>query len=177
MVDIDSFYQDLDEQNKLRIASKVPKWVSKNNRSWLAYNCICKLKEVKLKFIKKSKLTKAFSQKKKFLITKVEVARAMDLMLSGYSNISSQTLFSKNDFSIKLTAFFDEQNKELSKMAEIKIKNAKTSLRSRSKSELVSVAQENRVSLTKIKQNTALELLELTINRLPLDVKRKLDII
>lgn len=165
MNELNDFYEALTKVvDKEQSISSMPSWGSNEDHSAKAYEEINKLVEVKQLFIKKNKSKSAYKTKGNYLMTKTEVGKLV--------GINSQSLFSKYVFSKLLKKHFNKKNKELDEKAQKKINAPKRSHQSKNKSELVSEVQRKSDYLTNLQTKNAHELLQLTLDKLPLDVKR-----
>jgi len=162
---LDSFYNELSSDIKKQNDTS-PDWVSNENHSLKAYEAINILKKQKEMFISKNKLKSAYKKRGNFIISKTEVGNKVGK--------NSQTLFSKYEFSSKLKTYFNDINSELEKKANKRIHAAKGSLQSRSKKELIQETKKSRSEIADSRAKSTAELLQLTLDKLPLDVKRAL---
>ena len=146
----------------------LPNWVSKSNSSFAAYNAIRHFRDSKLAFIRANSRKSAYVKKSNYLISKTEVAR--------YVGVTPQSMFNTTTYSTGLVAFFDGVNDDLEEKAMKRVHKSAGSHASKRKSELVSIVQSKSSELNKAKQKTVSELMQLTLDRLSLDVRRKLNL-
>jgi hypothetical protein len=144
----------------------LPSWVSEKNSSHNAYKAILALKKDKLTFIKKHSLKSQYIKKSNYRMQKSEVARL--------TNKKAQPLFNSNAYSEGLTNFFDHINAQLEEAKEQRINRPRRGLRNKRKEDLVN---EHKALLKTHQTNLSQivgELYQKVMDRMPLDVKRKL---
>lgn len=143
--------------------------VFKSNSSFAAYDAIRYFKHNKLVFIRANCSKTAYVKKSNYLISKTEVARRV--------GVTPQSMFNTTTYSKDLTAFFVAINDDLQSKAMARIyKKDAGSHASKRKSELLSIVQLKSSELNRVKQQTVCELMQLTLDKLPLDVRRRLQL-
>ena len=164
------FQQFLDDEDMATAKSQPdqPSWVSAKNASLAAYEAIQTLYKIKKSYIKGHSREKDFKLKKHWAITKEEVAKEGCIP-------NAQPVFNNNAYSADLTAYIKTVNKDLKKKKEERLKNPRD-LKAKKKADIM---DELNTANNKIKKMEAVNIDELftkTLNSLPLDVKRKLEL-
>lgn len=172
-MNLDEFYDDLIEQDlsESEDTTELPRWVSSNNSSQAAYEAIQELVKKKRKYIRAHKAKSAYKSKSPYQMTKTEVAKEIG------SGIKSQPLFNSNSYSKKLSDYFDDQNDLLHRAAEKRWSAPKGSHASKTKDELVLIVKEKSQTTKNLQEKSAAELMQLTLDKLTLDVKKKLGLL
>ena len=155
--------EELDEAGQ---KEDLPDWASDKNNSANAYRVINKLYEIKLAYIKINRAKTAYVLKNKYQISKVEVTK-----IAGGN---PQPLFNCNSYSKDLKDYFTDKNDELYEKAIQRMSGGKGGNQKKSKKELVSLVQEMSSDVNATKQQTVEKLLQLTLDKLTIDVKRKM---
>lgn len=148
---------------------KLPAWVSATNNSLKAYEAINSLVLEKRRFIRGHQNRSHFKKKGSYLISKAEVAALV--------GSRPQPLFHSADYSSSLTKYFDDENGKLEDAKEKRLSKSKGGLRAKQKDELVKDLQEAKTQNQGILAQTVDQVFEKTLNKMPLDVKRKLGLI
>lgn len=172
----DDFFNDLGEPEKSDTTDDVevkPDWVgneeSTTYKAWLAIN---ELKPHKIDSIKKCKKPSNRTPKSVYQLSKSDVSKLV--------GISAQSIFRTSSFSESILIYFDQVNVELKKYFDKKkaraIKTQNTGVRAQKKEQLVKTYQQMEAELDKLKKTTTKDLIDSVTRRLPLDLRRKLNL-
>jgi len=152
----------------------IPDWVpcDEGSTTYKSWKAICDLKAEKSAAIKNNKKPKDQTTKKSlYEINRSEVARVVG---KAANNIFYGTGRSKND----LKLFLDEQNRELLELFEKQQEalgkaqpQESTGIRAKRKEEIVKLYQELDEHYKNLQRTTAMEMLDASISRLPLDLQ------
>lgn len=163
------------EQSELEEAidvktSQKPNWVDPSNNSEKAYDAIKKLKSDKIAYIKKHGKKSDYTTKSRYLIGKAEVARLVG------PNVKPQPLFHSRSSSYceELLKYFNDTNDDLEKAKNKRLAKSNRGLMQKTKEELV---QQLRLEKeTKNEELTSLvdEVYQRVLDKMPIDVKRRL---
>ena len=123
--------------------------------------------DVKKQYIRKHGLKSHYKKKSTYQISKSEVANLV--------GIKPQPLFNSCSYSDSLSSYFNDVNDELNTYKDRRIKN-KGGLRQKNKDALVKELQETKYNNDRLLTDTIENLFEKTLDRIPLDVRRKLGI-
>lgn len=145
-----------------------PSWVSAKNRSLAAYEAIQRLYEIKKSYIKGHSKEKDFKLKKHWSITREEVAKEGCIP-------NAQPVFNNTAYSAHLTSYLKTVNKDLKKKKEERLKNPRD-LKAKKKADIMDELTTAKNKITKMEAVNIDELFTKTLNSLPLDVKRKLEL-
>ncbi|KPZ54291.1 hypothetical protein [Pseudoalteromonas sp. P1-25] len=172
----DDFLSGLDSPNKNNdgLLDK-PSWVrgDTGHTTFKAWRAILDLQEIKEKSIKNyGKVADRKTPKSLYQIKKSDVAEIVA--------IKSQSLFRTSGFSDDIRAFFDDVNSELLDLFEIEQNKQRlrrrTGVRSKCKPELVDDVQVLREKVEELERQTVKDTLDLMLQRMPLDLRRKLSV-
>jgi hypothetical protein len=152
--------------------TKLPMWVSVNNLSLPAYQCINQLKIERLNYIETHNKSIDYKKKSLFQINASEVARII--------GCATPTLINTSAYSPKLKIFLDQTNLDLEQEKKKKLNtHAKTlslGLKQHRKDQLLVDLQKANLELKLLKQANALQQAKEIINSLSLPIKQKLGI-
>ncbi|MDN3414538.1 MULTISPECIES: hypothetical protein [unclassified Pseudoalteromonas] len=170
----EKFLETLDDKYIQSHTPERPSWVidDENHTTYKSWQIILVIKEEKEENIKKfGKVANNKTQRSLYKILKSEVAEKME--------ISSQSIFRTSKFSPSILKFFDEINialLELYEKEQIKQRNRQknTGIRSRKKQAIVRSHQDIENELNQLKARTTKEVLDLAIDKMPLDYRLKL---
>ena len=171
MTDLDYFDQ-FDDEGTEDSASKrdsLPDWVSNSNSSLAAYQAIQSLYKEKMQYIRGHSKKSHYTKKGSYHISKSEVARAAGLA-------KPNAIFHSVDYASKLTKELNDKNALLVASKEKALLSRSSSIKDLSKKELQSELR-GRDRYKEISELKADEIVDLTLKRLPLDVKRQLNLV
>ena len=147
-----------------------PEWVSKKNASFRAYECINKLKELRLKYISQHNRPKDYVKKSDFQISASEVSREI--------GIAKTTLIVSSAYSPGLKKYLAEVNGELERLKDRKLevfkRNQSDGVHQKTKDEIAEKLQKTRAELDEITKRNAVTQVEAVLAALPLPIKRQL---
>jgi len=172
----DEYFAQFDEGNNIynktkSSTNKLPNWVSDKNSSLSAFNVIQSIFKERMNYIRRHKKKSHFSKKSTYHISKSEVARAVGIKKpNSLFNSVSVT------YSGQLTNEINEKNKILLIAKDKAISQIKTGLNQKSKQDLISEVRGKNI-YKNIAESRADELLELALEKMPLDTKRRLGLI
>lgn len=146
-----------------------PHWVSNSNSSGAAYEAIQMLYQQKLRYIHQHSKKTDFIKKSTYEISKTEVARVVGK--------SMQPLFNSVNYAKELLDEFNDKNEKLLKSKESKLASRSTGEKGKTKDELIQKVRGLKTRNKLISKTTTDEVLELTLQRLSLDVKRNLKLV
>ncbi len=144
-------------------------WVEFHATAKKAFDAINELKKVKLRYIKGHTKKAHFQKKYLWMISKAEVAKMV--------GVKPQPLFNSNSFSKGLSKYFHETAIHLEKEAEKQTCTEKKGLQHRSKSELKESTKTLGQELDKLQKNNCEQLFQNLLDKMPLDIKRKLGLV
>jgi hypothetical protein len=155
------------EKSKAQI---MPAWVSKKNASFLAYECINRLKELRSQYISLHNEPKYFDKKGNYQITAAEVAREI--------NIAKTTLTVTSAYSPALKKYLDDANKELEQLKDRRLDGYKRrqsgGIQQKKKDEIAEELQKIRAKLDEVTKRNAAAQVECVLAALSLPIKRQL---
>ena len=171
MTDLDYFDQFKDESadNSAKGKNLLPDWVSDSNSSLAAYHAIQSLYKEKMLYIRLHSKKSHFTKKGSYQISKSEVARAAGLA-------KPNAIFHSVDYASKLTKELNDKNARLVASKEKALLTGSSSIKDLSKKELQSKLR-GRDRYKEIAELKADEILDLTLERLPLNIKKQLHLI
>lgn len=143
-----------------------PNWISDSNSSGAAYEAIQSLYQQKLRYIRQHSKKTDFLKKSTYEISKSEVARVV--------GVKMQAIFHSVNYSGALQKELAEKNDKLLKSKESKLASRYTGEKGKTKDELIQKVWELKARDKLLSKTTTDEVLELTLQCLPLDVKRNL---
>lgn len=146
-----------------------PNWVSDSNSSGAAYEAIQSLYQQKLRYIRQHSKKTDFIKKSNYEISKSEVARVV--------GVKMQAIFHSVNYAGALQKELAEKNDKLLKTKESKLANLYAGEKGKTKDELIQKVRELKARDKLLSKTTSDEVLELTLQRLPLDVKRNLKLV
>ena len=149
---------------------RLPNWVSEKNSSKKAFLAIQTLYKKKLEYISKHSKKEHFNRKSTYQISKSAVARFI-----GKSKPNA--IFHTVDYAVHLTSELREKNEALFKSYQKAIRVNKKGKQGYTKQKLVRVLQETEQELKVISEQTLEEVLERSIERLSMPVRRQLGLI
>lgn len=166
------------EQSELKEAIDVetrqkPSWVDPSNNSEKAYDVIGKLKSDKIAYIKKHGKKSDYTTKGKYLIGKAEVARKIG------PDVKPQPLFHSKSSSYceDLLKYFNDTNDALEKAKDKRLAKSSRGLMQKTKEELVQQLRLEKETKTEELTSLVDDVYQRVLDRLPLDVKRKLGLL
>lgn len=146
-----------------------PNWVSDSNSSGAAYQAIQSLYQQKLRYIHQHSKKTDFIKKSTYEISKSEVARVV--------GVKMQAIFHSVNYASALQKELTDKNDKLLKSKESKQASRYAGEKGKTKDELIQKVRELKARDKLISKTTTDEVLELTLQRLPLDVKRNLKLV
>lgn len=146
-----------------------PNWVSDSNSSGAAYEAIQNLYQQKLRYIRQHSKKTDFIKKSNYEISKSEVARVV--------GVKMQAIFHSVNYAGALQKELTEKNDKLLKSKESKLASRYSGEKGKTKDELIQKVRDLKARDKLISKTTTDEVLELTLQRLPLDVKRNLKLV
>ena len=146
-----------------------PNWVSDTNSSGAAYEAIQSLYQQKLRYIRQHSKKTDFKNKSTYEISKSEVARVV--------GVNMQPMFNSVNYADSLQKELAEKNDKLLKSKESKLASRYSGEKGKTKDELIQKVRELKARDKLNSKTTTDEVLELTMKRLPLDVKRNLKLV
>lgn len=146
-----------------------PNWVSDSNSSGAAYEAIQSLYQQKLRYIRQHGKKTDFIKKSTFEISKSEVARVV--------GVKMQAIFHSVNYASALQKELVEKNDKLLKIKDAKLASRYSGEKGKTKDELIQKVRELKARDKLLSKTTTDEVLELTLQRLPLDVKRNLKLV
>ena len=147
-------------------------WVvdDKSNTTYKAYHAILELKALAEQAIDNFGEIETNKTPKFYQLKKSNVARIV--------GISAQSIFNTSSFSPHIRAFFDDVNEELLTLHRVKqkkqLQRKKTGLRRKKKEAVVVSHQSLEKKYNSLKLLTTKEVLDLSIDKMPIDLKAKL---
>lgn len=170
----DEFLDSLDENSAESETPERPSWVvdEESNTTYKSWQAIMALKEEKEKSIKKfGKIANKKTPKSVYEMSKSEVAKKV--------KISPQSIFRASKFSPLILSFFDEANAALlafheKEQIKQRRRQLSTGIRAKKKDMIVKSHQDIEKELNQLKAKTTKEILDLAIDKMPLDLKLKL---
>ncbi len=146
-----------------------PNWVSDSNSSGAAYEAIQSLYQQKLRYIRLHSKKTDFIKKYTYEISKSEVARV--------AGVKMQAIFHSVNYAEALQKELAEKNDKLLKTKDAKLASRYAGEKGKTKDELIQKVRELKARDKLISKTTTDEVLELTLQRLPLDVRRNLKLV
>ncbi|USD58781.1 hypothetical protein J4N45_14605 [Vibrio sp. SCSIO 43140] len=170
----DDFLNSLECDSPISDVSSPPNWVVPDitHTTYRVWQSILALTETKKKNIQNyGKVASRKTPKALFEMTKAEVARDV--------NISAQSIFRASKFSASILDFFDETNAMLSDLHQKEQtrqvrRQINTGIRTKKKDAIVKIQQDMKVELRDLKAKTTKQVLDLAIDKMPLDLRLKL---
>lgn len=162
-------FLDADELKASAAQPVRPNWVSDSNSSGAAYEAIQSLYQQKLRYIRQHSQKKDFKNKSTYDISNSEVARVV--------GVTMQSIFHSVNYAKELEDELADKNDRLLKSKESKLANRYAGEKGKTKDELIQKVRELKARDKLISKTTTDEVLELTLQRLPLDVKRNLKLV
>jgi len=161
-----------DNANKVEEINVVPNWVSKQNKSFAAWQCVEHLKLRRIEYIEAHNKETQFLKKSSYQIAPAEVSRVIEVHRS--------TLMHSSSYSEAFGHYLSGINAELNKLKVAKLEASKKSpsrgpIQS-SKDELLKLNSKLRKQLAEAEKINIEELVKSTFDQLPLQVKQKLGI-
>lgn len=166
------YFEQFDDDNSDSSASEqkqLPDWVSDANSSLAAYEAIQSLYKEKMRYIRNHNKKSHYTKKGSYLISKSEVARAAGLD-------KPNAIFHSVDYAPELTKEFNVKNALLAASKEKALRSRSHSIKDLSKKELQSEIR-GRDRYKEISELKADEVLALTLEHLPVSVKKQLHLI
>ncbi len=146
-----------------------PNWVSDSNSSGAAYEAILSLYQQKLRYIRQHSKKTDFIKKSTYEISKSEVARV--------AGVQMQAIFHSVNYASALQKELAEKNDKLLKSKESKLASSYSGEKGKTKDELIQKVRELKARDKLLSKTTTDVVLELTLQRIPLDVKRNLKLV
>ena len=171
MKDDDYFDEFLDHDILSPTESPVnrPSWVSDKNSSSKAYDAIQKLFEIKKRYIRHHGNKVDYLKKSLYQISKTEVAEQ--------AGVRMQAIFHSVNYAAPLKKELDDKNKNLVAAKDAKLERRYSGNRAKKKEVIIEELKSAKARDKAISMATVDEVLELTLERVPLDVKRKLKLV
>lgn len=168
MTDLNYFDQFDDESENSTVIEPdlLPDWVSDTNSSLAAYQAIQSLYKQKMRYIRLHSKESHYKNKGAYHIFKSDVARAAGLR-------KPNAIFHSVDYAGSLTIELDNKNILLASAKEVALSRKSNSIKDLSKNELLSKLR-GRNRFKEIAESKADEIVTLTLERLPLTVKKQL---
>lgn len=160
---------DKDELEPSSEQASRPAWVTNKNSSEAAYEAIQSLYNEKLRYIRNHSKKVNFIKKGNYEISKSEVAKVV--------GVKMQAIFHSVNYAEFLKKELDEANEKLHKAKDAKLAKQYSGNKAKTKDELIKSVRELKARDEQISATTTDEVLKLTLERLPLDVKRKLKLV
>jgi hypothetical protein len=168
MTDLDYFDQFDDEGAEKSVSKRdsLPDWVSDSNSSLAAYQAIQSLYKEKMQYIRSHSKKSHYTKKSSYHISKSKVARAAGLA-------KPNAIFHSVDYASKLTKELNDKNALLLASKEKALLSRSSSRKNMSRKELETElrARDRYKEISELKVD---EIVDLTLKRLPLAVKRQL---
>lgn len=162
-------FLDAHELNASTAQPVRPNWVSDSNSSGAAYEAIQNLYQQKLRYIRQHSKKTDFIKKSNYEISKSEVARVV--------GVKMQAIFHSVNYAGALQKELTEKNDKLLMSKESKLTSRYAGEKGKTKDELIQKVRELKARDKLISKTTTDEVFELTLQRLPLDVKRNLKLV
>jgi len=171
MTDLDYFdqFNDEDAGNDVIRKELLPDWVSDSNSSLAAYQAIQSFYKEKMQYIRKHHKKSHYKEKSSYHISKSEVARAAGLQ-------KPNAIFHSVSYASKLTIELNNKNAKLATSKEKALLARNSSIKNLSKKELQSELK-GRNRYKEIAELKADEVISLTLKRLPVNVKKQLNLV
>jgi len=160
---------DKDELEPSSEQASRPAWVTNKNSSAAAYEAIQSLYNEKLRYIRNHSKKVDFNKKGNFEISKSEVAKVV--------GVKMQAIFHSVNYAEFLKKELNEANEKLHKAKDAKLAKRYSGNNAKTKDELIKSVRELKARDEQISSTTTDQVLERTLDRLPLDVKRKLKLV
>lgn len=160
------------EQNESNVDGNYPEGISDKNASGSAYKAMNQIKQKKLSFIRANRNWHARLPKKKYTLSQTEVCNLVDGVKQP------NTLFKSSAYSEALLEHYEKINSELllaknNRIEELERKK-NTGLKNKQKSDLVNIVRTDKDRISELEQKLAEEQLTLAINKMSIDVRRKI---
>lgn len=165
---LDEFLDKSELETPSEQASR-PAWVTNKNSSAAAYDAIQSLYKEKLRYIRNHSKKVDFIKKGNFEISKSEVAKVV--------GVKMQAIFHSVNYAECLKKELDETNEKLHVAKDAKLAKRYSGHKGKTKDELITVVRELKARDNQISATTTEKVLERTLERLPLDVKRQLKLV
>jgi len=170
----DEFLESLSESNSDKVSPIVPEWVvdDTSHTTYKAWQVIFQLqKQKELSIENYGKVATSKTSKSLYEIKKSEVSLAVGK--------SAQSIFRCSGFSDSIRIFLDKTNGKLlgfheKEQRKQRNRQRNTGIRSRTKGDISESHQKIENELKKLKAMTTKDVLDLAINQMPIDLKRKL---
>lgn len=170
----DDFLDSLDDDSTVEESTSLPTWVVNDNRHTTnrAYHAILELKVLAETAIDSFGEVETKKTPKFYKLKKAHVAKALGL--------SAQSIFNTSSFSPSILAFFNDVNDALlerhqnEQKKQLKRKRKKTGLRAKKKEVIVVSHQCLEKTYNDLKAIKTEEVLNLAIERMPIDLRAKL---
>lgn len=150
--------------------TKHPDWVSANNASLKAWQCVEDLKANLLKYISSHSKITHYLNKSDYQIKPSQVAKAI--------GINRSTLMHSSSYSIGFATYLEEVNAELEKLKTEKLDKARRSPSrgptAESKEDLVRLNTELKRRIAELENLKTEQLVRQVLDQVPLPIKRKL---
>lgn len=169
MIDYLDEFLDEDAREESTVKPIRPNWVSDSNSSGAAYEAIQSLYQQKLRYIRQHSKKTDFIKKSNYEISKSEVARMV--------GVKMQAIFHSVNYASALQKELVEKNDKLLKTKDAKLASRYSGEKGKTKDELIQKVRELKARDQLISKTTTDEVLELTLQRLSLDVKRNLKLV
>ena len=170
MSDDDSFRQflDHDDLETPQPEEVRPPWATDKNSSGAAYDAIQKLYTSKLRYIRNHTKKGDYKLKSNYQIFAKDV-----YVMAG----ATSTIFDNKSYTEGLKGELNAKNEALVKGKERRLSQNYTSHKSKTKDILITELKETKARSEVNLEKTSEELFEMTIARMPMDVKRKLRLV
>lgn len=162
-------FLDADDLNASTAQPVRPNWVSDSNSSGAAYEAIQSLYQQKLRYIRQHSKKTDFIKKSTYEISKSEVARLV--------GVKMQAIFHSVNYASALQKELAEKNDKLLKSMDSKLASRYSGEKGKTKDELIQKVRELKARDKLLSKTTTDVVLELTLQRIPLDVKRNLKLV
>tara|TARA_R110001606_G_scaffold399190_2_gene581434 strand:+ start:4641 stop:5153 length:513 start_codon:yes stop_codon:yes gene_type:complete len=144
----------------------IPDWVRDGNSSKACYEALLRLYEEKKRYIRNHTKKAAYAKKSAYQISKSEVAREIDVKM--------QAIFHSVNYSSELTKMLDEKNELLLKAKENVITKRYTGNQGKKKDDVLEMLRHSQSEIKRLKGLVVEEVYAMGLQRMPLDVKKKL---
>jgi hypothetical protein len=145
-----------------------PPWAMDKNSSGAAYDAIQKLYASKLRYIRNHTKKGDYKVKSNFQISAKDI-----YTMAG----ATSTIFDKKSYTTSLKDELKDKNEALEKAKERSLNKKYMSHKSKTKDILITELKETKARSVVNLEKTSEELFEMTIARIPMDVKRKLRLV
>jgi hypothetical protein len=170
MIDDDNFrdFLDPDDFETPQPEGVRPPWATDKNSSGAAYDAIQKLYTSKLRYIRNHTKKSDYKVKSNYQIFAKDV-----YVMAG----ATSTIFDNKSYTKGLKDELDAKNEALETAMERRLNQKFTSHKSKTKDILITELKETKARSEVNLEKTSEELFEMTIARIPMDLKRKLRLI